>query len=68
MPRINFVLLFLMEASSVDEKITAIILAAGKGSRMQSEMPKQYLPLFGKPILFYSLQAFEQSIVDEIND
>ena len=61
-----FVLLFLMEASSVDEKITAIILAAGKGSRMQSEMPKQYLPLFGKPILFYSLQAFEQSIVDEI--
>lgn len=50
----------------MDEKITAIILAAGKGTRMQSEMPKQYLPLLGKPILFYSLQAFEQSAVDEI--
>ena len=50
----------------MNEKVTAIILAAGKGSRMQSEMPKQYLPLLDKPVLFYSLQAFEQSIVDEI--
>ncbi len=50
----------------MNKKVTAIVLAAGKGSRMQSEMPKQYLPLLGKPILFYSLQAFEQSIVDEI--
>ena len=55
-----------MEEILVSEKVTAIILAAGKGSRMQSEMPKQYLPLLGKPILFYSLQAFEQSVVDEI--
>ena len=50
----------------MSEKIVAIILAAGKGTRMQSEMPKQYIPLLGKPILFYSLQAFEESIVDEI--
>jgi len=47
-------------------KVTAIVLAGGKGSRMQSETPKQYLPLFGKPILFYSLSAFEQSVVDEV--
>ena len=50
----------------MNQKIVAIILAAGKGSRMQSEMPKQYLPLLGKPVLFYSLQAFEQSMADEI--
>ena len=50
----------------MNQKVVAIILAAGKGSRMHSEMPKQYLPLLGKPVLFYSLQAFEQSMVDEI--
>lgn len=47
-------------------KVTAIVLAAGKGSRMNSDVPKQYLTLLGKPVLFYSLQAFEQSDVDEI--
>lgn len=48
------------------EKITAIVLAAGKGSRMNSDTPKQYLSLLGKPVLFYSLQAFENSNADEI--
>ena len=47
-------------------KVTAIVLAAGKGSRMNSSTPKQYLTLLGKPVLFYSLQAFENSNVDEI--
>ncbi len=48
------------------EKITAIVLAAGKGSRMNSNVPKQYLCLLGKPLLYYSLKAFEKSNVDEI--
>ena len=48
------------------KKVIAIILAAGKGSRMNSELPKQYIPLYGKPMLFYSLQAFSLSEVDEI--
>lgn len=47
-------------------KVTAIVLAAGKGSRMQSTTPKQYLPLAGKPVLFYSLCAFAGSEVDSI--
>lgn len=47
-------------------KVTAIVLAAGKGSRMNSDTPKQYLTLLGKPVLFYSLQAFEASDVDNI--
>lgn len=47
-------------------KVTAIVLAGGKGSRMHSETPKQYLPLLGKPVLFYSLSAFAQSEADEI--
>lgn len=46
--------------------ITAIILAGGKGTRMQTETPKQYLPLLGKPVLFYSLRAFSESEADSI--
>ena len=47
-------------------KTTAIILAAGSGSRMQSEIPKQFMELCGKPVIYYSLQAFSQSTADEI--
>jgi 2-C-methyl-D-erythritol 4-phosphate cytidylyltransferase len=47
-------------------KKTAIILAGGKGSRMHSEIPKQYLDLNGKPVLYYSLEVFEKSCIDEI--
>ena len=50
----------------MSKKHTAIVLAAGKGSRMQSVVPKQYLELCGKPVLYYSLAAFEESFVDEI--
>ncbi len=48
------------------EHITAIVLAAGTGSRMQSDVPKQYIELAGKPVLYYSLKVFEDSIVDDI--
>jgi len=47
-------------------KVTAIILAAGQGIRMNSEVSKQFLMLEGKPVLFYALKAFEDSSVDEI--
>ncbi|MCM1498806.1 MAG: 2-C-methyl-D-erythritol 4-phosphate cytidylyltransferase [Clostridium sp.] len=47
-------------------KIAGIVLAAGKGSRMHSDVAKQFLELRGRPVLYYSLQAFEESSVDEI--
>ena len=45
---------------------SVIILAGGSGHRMNSNIPKQYLLLDGKPILAYSLLLFEQSFLDEI--
>ena len=48
------------------KKFTAIILSAGTGSRMKSNMPKQYMELLGKPVIYYSIKAFEDSPVDEI--
>lgn len=47
-------------------KITALVLAAGSGKRMQSNTAKQYMLLGGKPLVCYALEAFECSPVDEI--
>ena len=38
--------------------ITAIVLSAGNGSRMKSPVKKQYMMLQGKPLVYYSLKAF----------
>lgn len=41
-------------------EIYAIIVAGGSGSRMKSEIPKQFLPLKGKPILVHTVEKFLQ--------
>ena len=46
--------------------VSAIVLAAGSGSRMNSKTAKQFLELDGKPLLYYSLKVFDASVVDEI--
>ena len=38
--------------------ILGAVLAGGSGSRMGSEMPKQFLPLCGKPMLIRTLEPF----------
>ena len=48
------------------QKYTAIVLAAGSGKRMNSKVHKQYLIIQDRPVLYYSLKAFEDSAVDEI--
>lgn len=48
------------------EKVTAVVLAAGSGRRMNSSVHKQYMMLAGKPVLFYALKAFEESEVTDI--
>ena len=42
-------------------KFSAIVLSAGVGSRMKSDIPKQYMDLAGKPVIYYSLKAFEDA-------
>lgn len=48
------------------KRCTAIVLAAGSGRRMKSEVAKQYMPLGGRPLIWYALQAIEESsVIDE---
>lgn len=49
------------------KKCIAIVLAAGQGKRMGTKVQKQYLEIDGKPVLYYSLNVFEQSaVIDEV--
>ena len=42
----------------------AVIVAGGTGSRMNSKIPKQFLLLKGKPVLYYTLNAFLKAYDD----
>ncbi|MBR3856751.1 MAG: 2-C-methyl-D-erythritol 4-phosphate cytidylyltransferase [Bacteroidaceae bacterium] len=43
-------------------KAYAIIVAGGKGLRMGGEVPKQFLPINGKPILMHTIEAFRKAL------
>ncbi len=45
-------------------KKVAVIVAGGVGTRMNTEIPKQFLLLKGKPILYYSINNFLQAYND----
>lgn len=48
------------------KRCTAIVLAAGSGNRMKSSIAKQFMPLAGKPLIWYALSAVERSgIIDD---
>src|ERR1043166_3265350 len=40
----------------------AVIVAGGSGLRMGAPMPKQFLPLAGKPMLYWSIKVFAVAI------
>lgn len=44
----------------------AIVLAAGRGSRMHMDTPKQYLKIGDYPLVYYALRQFQESAVDRI--
>jgi bifunctional UDP-N-acetylglucosamine pyrophosphorylase/glucosamine-1-phosphate N-acetyltransferase len=43
----------------------AIILAAGKGTRMKTELPKCAFPILKKPMIEYIVENVEKSVIDE---
>jgi 2-C-methyl-D-erythritol 4-phosphate cytidylyltransferase len=45
-------------------KTYAVLVAGGSGSRMQTDIPKQFLSLKGKPLLAWSIEAFLKAIPD----
>ncbi len=48
-------------------KAAVIIPAAGSGSRMNTDIPKQFLELAGKPLLVHTVSAFARcSFIDKI--
>lgn len=49
------------------DKCTAILLAAGRGTRMGSGVPKQFMNILDKPVLYYSLKCFQDSeLIDDV--
>lgn len=46
--------------------VIALIVSGGKGLRMGSEIPKQFLPLLGVPVLQRTLETFDQ--VEEVDE
>jgi 2-C-methyl-D-erythritol 4-phosphate cytidylyltransferase len=45
-------------------KKVAVIVAGGSGTRMNNKVPKQFLLLKGRPVLYYTINTFLQSYPD----
>ena len=46
-------------------KVTAVLLAAGQGTRMKSDLPKVLHPLCGKPMLWHVLEALKDAATEK---
>ena len=38
----------------------ALLTAGGIGSRMQQDIPKQFMNIYDKPIIIYTMEAFQK--------
>lgn len=47
-------------------KVAAVILGAGKGTRMKSDLPKVMMPVCGKPMIRHIIDTLKQVKADEI--
>lgn len=50
----------------MSEKVYTVVPAGGVGSRMRSDIPKQFMDINDRPMISYVLRAFEESRVDGI--
>lgn len=58
-----------MESESAKNQIHSVgvvLLAGGKGKRMKSVVPKQFLPVLGKPVFLRSLDIFQSDALKNI--
>jgi len=46
-------------------KITAILLAAGQGTRMKSDLPKVLHPIAGRPMIWHALEALKRCTTEK---
>lgn len=51
--------------ASTSRKTKAVILAAGKGTRMKSDLPKVLHPLMGKPLIAWVMDACKKAGTDD---
>ena len=50
-----------------NKKVCAIVLAAGSGSRMGTDVKKQFIEINEKPLIYYSLKAVSSvNLIDNI--
>ena len=49
-----------------NSKIAAVVLGAGKGTRMKSELPKVLMPVCGKPMISHILETLDSMKTDKI--
>lgn len=48
-------------------KIVAVIIAGGSGHRMGQDIPKQFINVYDKPVIIYTLESFQKHpLIDEI--
>ncbi|WP_256947191.1 bifunctional 2-C-methyl-D-erythritol 4-phosphate cytidylyltransferase/2-C-methyl-D-erythritol 2,4-cyclodiphosphate synthase [Haematobacter genomosp. 1] len=53
-------------ATGAGEDVAALIVAAGRGTRAGGEMPKQWQPLDGRPVLSHTVEAFRRAGIARI--
>ncbi len=53
--------MFFKKNTNPPQKNAAVIVAAGSGTRMGTEIPKQFLTVSGKPVLVYTLLKFNEN-------
>lgn len=51
---------------SAPARTVAVVLAAGKGTRMNSELPKVLVPVCGRPMIDYVLDALDRAGIDRV--
>jgi bifunctional UDP-N-acetylglucosamine pyrophosphorylase/glucosamine-1-phosphate N-acetyltransferase/UDP-N-acetylglucosamine pyrophosphorylase len=48
-------------------KRVGVVMAAGKGTRMKSDLPKVLVPVCGRPMIHFVLDALEEAHIDQVH-